>query len=285
MITSQMQLLPECDRILVLKSGKIIDEGTYVELKARHSHLASWVTDVGHVEDDPTGVFEKRINNLILVNEIHLDSVTIITERSSHINPLRARAANQGPLSHIALKKAPKNRSSPLASAKVINAKPLDIISPLGANMDTAGIEFLIKQNNKSIQNVELNEHSISKMIERNQGDILTGNKMRPPANFSNQDIVTRTIEANQLTIHSVHTFDANNVEPGVFPDSASKTPFQSFLQILKEGPGFYEGMVIIFSFFLGFAFRILSGIPIINKLIFGSCLLLMRVKAIIQRI
>lgn len=249
MLTSQMHFLHDCDRILVLKGGKVIDEGTYDELKTRHSNFASWITDVEHVEDDPNGVFDK-------VNEIRLEPVSKVIERSKQISPLRPRNPENGPLSHLPLRRTPKNRSSPLASAKVINAKPVEV-----TQNERGGIELLIEQNQNSIQSTELNEHTLSKLIERNQGSILTGNTMRPPANFSNQDIVTRTIAANQLTVHSVHTFESGKVEPGILDDEHNWHLFTAVTQFLKQGPGYYAGIVIIFAFFIGAALRVMSGI------------------------
>lgn len=126
---------------------------------------------------------------------------------------------------------------------------------------ERAGIELLMEQNNKSIQNTELNEHTIVKMIERNQVSVLTGNTMRPPANFSNQDIVARTIEANQLTIHSVHTFEGNSVEPGLLDHGVFNSPLESATQFLREGTGLFLGIGIIIAFFFAAAVRISSGI------------------------
>ncbi|KAI8906294.1 P-loop containing nucleoside triphosphate hydrolase protein [Gorgonomyces haynaldii] len=168
MFTQQMQFLPECDEILVVKGGKVVDHGPLAEVKKRHAKFSSWVTDVVYLEDDPTG----------------------------------------------------------------------------------AGIELLMEQNINSIQNTELNEQTISKMIERNQGSVLTGNTMRPPTNFANQDLVSRTIEANQLTVHSVHRF-ATSIEPGVFQMESHQKIWTSIYQFLKEGPGLILGILMIIVFFI----------------------------------
>jgi ABC-type multidrug transport system fused ATPase/permease subunit len=229
-----------------MKSGKVVDEGTYAELKGRHSNFTSWVSDVAYVDDDPTGLLEK-------VNEIRLDAVNTVTERSKQISLLKPENP-RGPLSHLPMRKMTKPRSSPLASAIVITAQRGDTLN------EKAGLELLMEQNSNSIQNAALNEHTISKLIERNQGSILTGNTLRPPANFANQDIVSRTIEANQLTVHSVHTFDAATVEPGVFNEAIISDPWKATIQFLKEGTGLYAGVLIIGAFFFSATIRILSG-------------------------
>lgn len=252
MVTQQMQFLPECDRILVMKNGKsllylilVVDKGTYLDLKSRHDNFTAWVSDVVHVDDDPTGLLEK-------INEIRLEPATSISERSKQISPMMPKNP-QGPLSHLPLRRAGKVRSSPLASAKVITANRETL-------NEKAGIELLVAQNKGSIQNAELNERTISKLIERSQGSVLNGNAMRPPANFGNQDIVTRTIEVNQLTVHSVHTFDAATVEPGILSEAGPVNPLKSTMQFLREGTGLYAGLGIIFAFIISSALRITSG-------------------------
>ena len=100
----------------------------------------------------------------------------------------------------------------------------------------------------------------LSKIIEKNQSSLLNGNAGRPPVNFSNQDQLRRTIEANQLTVHSVHTFDLATVEPGV-DFTASTHPVISIVQFLKEGTGIYAGIGIIVAFVVSGAIRILSDV------------------------
>jgi ABC-type multidrug transport system fused ATPase/permease subunit len=63
--TQQKKFLRESDKILVLKNGKVIEEGTYPELKERKVNFATYVSDYTSVDDDPTGILEqgKKIQN------------------------------------------------------------------------------------------------------------------------------------------------------------------------------------------------------------------------------
>jgi ABC-type multidrug transport system fused ATPase/permease subunit len=232
MLTQQLQYLPDCDRILVLKGGKMIDQGSYLDLKMRHENFSTWVSDVVQVEDDPNGTFEK-------LNEIKLEPISSPKTWEEKPNTLF-------PFSPM-LRKESKPRSSPLASAAVITASNT--------------IEQLLEQNSNSKQFMEINERTLSKMIEKSQGSVLTGNLSRPPANFSNQDIVTRTIEANQLTVHSIHTFDNKTAEPGVLDSNYKSNPWQSIIQFLKEGTGIFAGIALIVAFFIGTGIRVSSDV------------------------
>ncbi|KAJ3027909.1 hypothetical protein HK097_006064, partial [Rhizophlyctis rosea] len=203
LVTQQKQFLPDCDTILVMKGGKVIEQGTYAELKARNVNFSQWTTDHGPIEDDPNGVLEQ-------VNEIKLDPATAIRSiRPSYLKKLSPLANARKP--------------SPLATAEVITApdpeEEEDTTSPNNTSNTDANeltIRQLISLNSTSTQRDKLNEHTISKLIERNQLSVLTGNPSRPPVNFANQDMVTKTIEANSLTVHSVEEFDV-----GVFSEES----------------------------------------------------------------
>eukprot|EP00842_Homolaphlyctis_polyrhiza_P000575 jgi/Hompol1/1518/HPOL_000924-RA len=248
MLTQQKQFLPECDLILVLKGGKLVERGTYQELKARNVNFSAWVSDFVHMEDDPTGVLEK-------VNEIRLDPQTPTLSGGKQINPLSPPSPHAGPLSHLRVRtKKNKTRSSPLAIAK-----------PITAESDTFNqnqLKQLIERNANSMQNAQLNEETVSKLIERNQLSVLTGNMSRPPANFENQDMVSRTIEANQLTVHSLHEFDVATLEPGLLSDSAQVRTFWSpYREFIVEKTGLTIGVTLITVFFVAHVLRFLSDV------------------------
>ena len=209
----------------------MVEQGTYLELKSRNVNFSAWVTDVIHHDDDPNGVIEN-------MSEIRLDPSSSANQPST-VSPLRP--VNET-LMHLQMRKS-KPRSSPLASEKPINA-------------DQGTIRQLIEMNSSSLQNSNLNEHAISKMIERGQNSVLTGNSMRPPTNFANQDVVTRTIEANHLTVHSLHNFDVGTMEPG--EDSESSSPYRQFFH---DYPGDWIGYSFLILFLSSHAFRFISDV------------------------
>ncbi|KAJ1328496.1 hypothetical protein BSLG_010228 [Batrachochytrium salamandrivorans] len=249
MLTQQKHFLPECDLILVLKGGKLVEKGTYQELKSKNVNFSAWVSDYVHVEDDPTGLLDR-------VNEIRLDPQTSTNPGAKQISPLNPPNRDAGPLAHLAMRKrgATKPRSSPLALAQPITAdKDME-----ATNQDT--LRQLIERNAGSMQNLQLNEQTISKLIERNQLSVLTGNTSRPPANFANQDMVTRTIEANQLTVHSMHDFDAATLEPGILSENAQgRTWWKPYQQFLEEKTGLVLGVSLLAGFFVAHGVRFFS--------------------------
>ncbi|KAJ3360933.1 Multidrug resistance-associated protein 4 [Kappamyces sp. JEL0680] len=214
-----------------MKGGRVVENGTYQDLKARNVNFSAWVTDVIHMEDDPSGLIDN-------VSEIRLDPQSNANQPLA-ASPLRPPLA--GTFSHLQARRKSKPRSSPLASAKPINA-------------DSNTIRQIMELNSNSMQNAQLNEITISKMIERSQTSILTGNSTRPPANFANQDVVTRTIEANQLTVHSLHNFDVGTLEPG------QESHTSPYVQFFKDGPGAVVGYFFLFLFVSSHGFRVFSG-------------------------
>ncbi|EGF83598.1 hypothetical protein BATDEDRAFT_8420, partial [Batrachochytrium dendrobatidis JAM81] len=191
MFTQQKHFLPECDLILVLKGGKVVEQGTYLDLKSKNVNFSAWVSDY---DVDATSQ-----------------------------NTLRQ----------------------------------------------------LIERNAGSMQNSQLNEQTISKLIERNQLSVLTGNTSRPPANFSNQDMVTRTIEANQLTVHSVHDFDVATLEPGILSETAQgRTWWLPYKQFLQEKTGLSFGITLITGFFIVHGVRFFSGIVLLRGFAFSRLIL-----------
>ncbi|RKO85359.1 ABC transporter type 1, transmembrane domain-containing protein, partial [Blyttiomyces helicus] len=276
LVTQHKQFLPDCDMILVIKNGRgggkilqVVEQGTFTELKARKVNFSAWVTDYVPIEDDPTGLLDKgrrgreeggsgdmgsaaaiylMLDICTIVNEIRLDAMTTPTTRfiSSPFN--RGRLAKKS------------HKPSPLATAVVINAEPIEMVSmqpgssdvesPADANELT--IRALQQMNIGSAQNMQLNEQTISKMIERSQLSVLTGTTSRPPANFANQDMVSRTIEANRLTVHGAQAFDMATftAEPGILVGSRAVRPWTVYLQYLSEATGSAVGWCVVGAFF-----------------------------------
>ncbi|KAJ3103334.1 hypothetical protein HDU97_010239 [Phlyctochytrium planicorne] len=272
LVTQQKQFLPECDLILVLKGEKVIERGTFAELKARKVNFSAWVSDYIPIEDDPAGVLDG-------VNEIRLDGANAPTATiggaSSPMSPVSSpisrfvAPAKAMPPGSPALSRSPfaqgrlvhQHKPSPLATADVITQDPMELQS-IGPEADPTQmtIRALMALNQQSIQNAQINEHTISKMIERNQLSILTGNPSRPPANFPNQDPVTRTIDANQLTVHSVNGFDPAMAggDKGIITRT-SFSPIMAYDMYLREGYGRIVGWSIVILFFLVHGIRFFS--------------------------
>ncbi|KAJ3109716.1 Canalicular multispecific organic anion transporter 1, partial [Physocladia obscura] len=220
LVTQQKQFLKDCDRIVVLKNGRVIENGTFAELKAKKVNFSAWVNDYVSIDDDPQGLLEQ-------VTEIKLDmqqgtvrGPSIISAFSNRYGSEPADIRNPMGFRRRTAGGGAAHKPSPLGTSKVITSDielttsnsvlastTATFLSPEEEANETT-IKALIELNNASIQNAQINEQTISKLIERNQLSVLTGGAARPPANFSNQDPVTRTIEANQLTVHSMVAFE-----------------------------------------------------------------------------
>ncbi|KAJ3351300.1 Multidrug resistance-associated protein 1 [Entophlyctis luteolus] len=258
LVTQQKQFLNDCDRILLLKNGRVIENGSYSELKAKKVNFSAWVNDYVPIDDESMGLLER-------VNEIKLDMQGTVRGHSplSHM-PMKfgADLETRNPLGFR--RKAVVHKSSPLVTSEVITSD-LELNSIGGgvhlsaeeANEHT--IKAIQELNNSSIQNAQINEQTISMMIERNQHSILTGGTTRPPANFSNQDPVARTIEANQLTVHSMVAFEKTMTDRAIVM-RADAGPWQSYVFYLNEGNGVVLGSLATFFFISMHALFFTSG-------------------------
>ena len=206
-----------------MKGGRIVERGTFVELKTKCVNFSPWVTDVVNMEDDPNMLIDA-------MTEINLDTVMATSASTAGVNSNSFKPP-AGNLLHMKMNQRKKPRSSPLALAEPITSSESTIIRK------------------------EINEHTISKLIERTQGVILTG-ATRPPTNFANQDVLSRTIEANSLTIHSIQDFDVGTMDP----DFGTKPEQNPYLLFVRDSPGLFVGLFLIISS-TSHGFRLLSDI------------------------
>jgi hypothetical protein len=237
MLTQQKLFLSKCHSIIVMENGKVVESGPYNELKKRNVNFSGWVTDVIHYEDDPEGIF----NN---INELKLDNTTS-TEPNFDANPLKLNSSNFGksPFERVR-KKSAKPRSSPLAVARPINAEEKENNKQHVEGAPEFSETFVPSPS------INVDEHAISKLIERNQNSVLTGSIIRPPANFVDQDILSRTIEANQLTAQSIHHFEISSI--GTI-ERVKTTPLEKFT---RGRPGLLSGLFFLMILTAAHAFR-----------------------------
>ncbi|KAJ3205877.1 Multidrug resistance-associated protein 1 [Entophlyctis luteolus] len=242
LVTQQKQFLNDCDRILLLKNGRVIENGSYLELKAKKVNFSAWVNDFVTIDDDSMGLLEQ-------VNEIKLDMQGAVRIQSPLSQMTRKFGDDFEPRNPLGFRRrAVVHKSSPLVTSEVITSD-LELnsvgsgrhLSAEEANQHT--IKVIMELNNASIQNSHINEQTISMMIERNQLSVLTGGAARPPTNFSNQDPVARTIEVNQLTVHSMVAFEKTMSDRGIVM-RADAGLWQSYVFYLSEGNGVIFGLL-----------------------------------------
>ncbi|KAJ3224501.1 hypothetical protein HK099_008369 [Clydaea vesicula] len=250
--TNQKQFLTHCDLILVLKAGTVIEKGTYLELKNKHVNFSTYVSDYSPIEDDPTGL---------------LDTVNELRFLSGGGNKQLISKKNNSLLRSI-------RSPSPLATAKVItNAEVSEVASADDQTendyhqLNQSTIKSLKSQNPYSVQMNSLSEQAISKIIEKNQLSILTGNpnqsQRKPPTNFTNQDIVSSMIQQNSLTVLSEFDMDIGfgmeNSGGESLEDGTTDRKDRYYDLYLKEKTGRSLGLLVIFSFFLVSGLRFAS--------------------------
>ncbi|KAI9098245.1 hypothetical protein DFS34DRAFT_620123 [Phlyctochytrium arcticum] len=244
LVTQQKQFLAECDTILVMKSGVIVERGTFEELKARNVRFNLWANDFINQEEEI----------------LRPPSNTGTSETESEPEP------HQTGLYLPKTKRLPPRKRSPLATAEVITAEEANPPSPIVGTPPVAGdlgaVDLTIRRLNQLRGADNVNDHAISQIIERNQLSVLSGNPTRPPVNFANQDLVARTIEANQLTVHAIQRYDSTgaNGAPGPYIP-ISNSILRSYFGYLTAAGGVTVGMVVVGSFFLVAGIRVLSDI------------------------
>ncbi|KAI8810177.1 P-loop containing nucleoside triphosphate hydrolase protein, partial [Cladochytrium replicatum] len=203
LVTQQKQFLPDCDQILVMKGGRVVERGTFAELKARKINFSAFIT------------------------------------------PLNPEDANQ------------------------------------------LTIQQLQQLNSASVQQSQLTEETISKMIERNQLSVITSGGGLATINFENQNVVTKTIQENQLTMHTVDDFAAIGRHFGFTPGgedrgegiaaqkSIYERPFASYRIYMVIGSrGAWVAGIFIFAYYLVHAFRFFSGTSISSHATESNCVL-----------
>lgn len=147
----------------------MVERGSYKDLKARQINFSAWVSDLAPIEDDPTGVLDRGFYLILLiqVNEIKLENASPFTQVPAPLNPINPLYPGVSGGRLVARK---LRKPSPLAN--VINAE--EEVTLLEPNQAT--IRQIIDLNAGSSQTSRIDEATISKMIERNQSNVLTGN-------------------------------------------------------------------------------------------------------------
>src|SRR5688572_17694310 len=131
---------------MVMKDGECFEEGTYEELTTKDVNLASLIGEYMEIED-PDQIDE-------LINEIRLENV--IDEHDETQDQLDSVVTDPKsiPLKEFSL---PFTRTQSKSDAH------------------EATINRIVELNSHTIQNININEQTISKMIERNNLTILGG--------------------------------------------------------------------------------------------------------------
>jgi len=182
------------------------------------------------------------------VNEIRFDPVSALS------NVVQARSSGIPESSSLTI----QHGSTVPNSVNDDSSRSTDLL-----DISSAALQQFVDYNAQSMQNSNLNEATISKMIERNQLSVLSGNTSRPPANFFNQDPVSRAIEANSLTVHSIHSFDLRTVASEMSGGNIYSKPeslWRAYGHYLWEATGKLNGTALVFSYFLVHGLRLLSG-------------------------
>ncbi|CAG8665356.1 31006_t:CDS:10 [Gigaspora margarita] len=181
-IRKYLKFLSECDRIIVMKNGECVEEGTYSELIEKDVSLASLINDYVEIED-PDQIDE-------LINEIRLEPVSDDDDKNfDDFNILVTEYSRE---------------------TNIINNSPLSLnrtLSNTEANEHT--ISRIIESNKHTSQ--DINERTIAKMIERNSLSALSGagkTRLMGPKVNREMNATAFAVEKNQLTIHSLNERD-----------------------------------------------------------------------------
>ncbi|TPX46318.1 hypothetical protein SeLEV6574_g03291 [Synchytrium endobioticum] len=252
LVTAQKQFLPDCDLVLVLKHGVVSEQGTFQELKARHVNFSALVSDALVLEDDPLGLLD-QVNEINLNLGIELnDNYDMEVDRSA---PSDVTVTTNSPSLAINM--------TPTTPAQQNHATFADAPKHSIVDSNQHSVQALQTMNQRSIQAGGLTEKAIAKMVERSQLTVLAGAPFnRVPTNFANQNTVTRTVDANALTVHSIMGFEAVRTmsDPG-YMITRGKVPFGGALGLYLQETSLFVGIVAILAFFLVHGARFVSDV------------------------
>lgn len=195
-VTQQSQFLPECELVIIIENGEIVEQGSYEELKERNISFSSLVNDEQIALDDELLDFNSN------------DNVTDSRTRSVQ-EYLELPSANNG--------------------------------------------DMTIHQLN-NLQ-VEVTEATISKIIEKNQRSVLSGARVLS----NNQETVHRTIEQNQLTMHSILDINTDINRQNETSITYKSMYQKAYLSYLQSAIGLPLTLLLIVFFIIVHSFRFLS--------------------------
>jgi len=109
---------------------------------------------------------------------------------------------------------------------------------------------------------VEVTEATISKIIEKNQRSVLSGARVLS----NNQETVHRTIEQNQLTMHSILDIDANLNRQNETDITYKSMYKKAYISYLKSAIGIPLTVLLLIFFVIVHSLRFISGTYTIIK-------------------
>ncbi|CAG8706574.1 22409_t:CDS:10 [Dentiscutata erythropus] len=231
-IRKYLKFLSECDRIIVMKNGECVEDGTYAELIEKDVSLASLINDYVEIED-PDQIDE-------LINEIRLEPVP---DEDNNIDDFDIIATDY-------------SRDANLNNSLSLNRT----LSNTEVNEHT--ISRIIERNTHTSQ--DINEITISKLIERNNLSVLSGagkTRVMGPKVNREMNATAVAVEKNQLTIHSLN--EREGIPPIIIDSEArkkdSKAGFNVYLDYFRKSTGLGLTFLMISLFFIMTAIRIFS--------------------------
>ncbi|ORX56503.1 P-loop containing nucleoside triphosphate hydrolase protein [Piromyces finnis] len=195
-VTQQSQFLPECDTIIIIEDGEIVEQGSFEELKERQVSFSQLVND----------------------EQIALDDELLDFNSNEEVTDSRARSVQEY----------------------------------LGLPSANNGDMTIHQLNNLQ---VEVTEATISKIIEKNQRSVLSGARVLS----NNQETVHRTIEQNQLTMHSILDIDAN-INRQNETDITYKSMYKkAYISYIKSAIGIPLTILLLIFFIVVHSLRFIS--------------------------
>ncbi|KAI9138461.1 P-loop containing nucleoside triphosphate hydrolase protein [Paraphysoderma sedebokerense] len=226
MVTHQLQYLPQVDKVMQLKNGKIVKFGTHAELMANDAEYAELINN--HVASGEEGD-----------DDVEAVPEPILNEKNFSIEVSQAEVEEN----------IEKNQAT---IDKVIELKNLNLTE---RNQLTV----------KSMKNLEINERTISSIVERNQLSVIRGGD-------GSHDL-SSVIQRNQLTIHSfkdlpdVNEYESEDEDPEAEQKKAGQLigedkstqslGWPDYVKYARAGSGVTATVFIMIFFFVVHGVRI----------------------------
>jgi ABC-type multidrug transport system fused ATPase/permease subunit len=258
-VTNQLQYLPKCNHIIVMKSGKIIEQGSYEELMANDVDLAALVGESVEIED-PNKIDDLALDDEFLYNPVSETN----THPTLNINEQSESGSESGNQNiKIVINNVPdRPRASFIENDQ-------NSVNPTVTFSRTNTIERSSAQNNQASNDLTISrmiervnhlpsEQAVSTIIDRHQLSVLGGAGLAMNINNTQAEnnALARALERNQMTIHSIQVhegFEDSSEEP----IDKSKLLKTLYLAFFKEGTGVWITSICFVFFFIVHIFRL----------------------------
>ncbi|ORX88735.1 P-loop containing nucleoside triphosphate hydrolase protein [Basidiobolus meristosporus CBS 931.73] len=267
-VTNQPQYLPECDFVVVMKSGMDFVRGTYEELLAQDFNVRSLIGESIEIED-PFSMDDFQPDT----RHEQLPPNAKIRQSDDNGEPSAQRSSSENIPSVSFADPRSKAYSSNIPRVKTLGTPGMSgnnsshLLTTNNTDANELTIHRLIELNARTATRAEAtssaDEQTVVKIIERNQLTVIGGGAPLMGQALPNRELnsMAKAIEQNQLTIHSLHHgVGGNSSEVEENETQAQKlSSITKYKYYFQGSPGVTITIAVIVLFFVVHAVRTFS--------------------------